>query len=361
MNRDVLVLREVVVKLTQLLAGQKLLVTQRGTRAYVATNPKTMKPERVNIPHIPDNTSPELILAIQGFIDHEVGHVLHTDWKWTKKAHERGDRFHSYWNIFEDTFIERKQMETFKGAGWNLAKLHEFFIAEISLPAFKTAEDKGDAATMFGVMIVPIARAWSGQKIFQEWLDKIDIWNHPQLKAKIDRIRPIQGKIVKIASSEDSYNLAEEISNLLKAQKKPEKPTPAPEPEEDEEEGDPNGGKGKTPEDEGEGPAEKPSAPQAKHKPEPKDDEPAGDDEDEGDDEAGTENNDDEGEDGKFEKGKGGKDPLTAIERRVLTARIDRGKDFADIAKRMKKPADEIEQVYDRAMTKLKTGFGEAA
>ena len=56
-NRDILVLRETVGKLTQLLAGQGLVVTQRGTQAYVRTDVKTLKSIRVNIPHIADNAS----------------------------------------------------------------------------------------------------------------------------------------------------------------------------------------------------------------------------------------------------------------------------------------------------------------
>lgn len=353
MNRDVLVLREVVVKLTQLLAGMSLQVTQRGMRAYVATCPKTLKPKRVNIPHIPDNASPELILAIQGFIDHEVGHILHTDFKWNKKAQDLGERIRGYWNLLEDTFIERKQVETFKGAGWNLAKLHEFFIREITAPALKLAEDKGDAASMFGILMVPIARAWSGQRIFQDYLDSINAWSNPAIKDKIDRMRPIQAKIPKLKSSEDCYNLALELADLLKAQKKPAPPPPKDdELDAEPEEGEPNGGKGETPEDEGEGPADDTinSPPEEKRKPEP------GDDEDDGDVGAGEDD-----EDGQFEKGSDGKDPLNDLERRVLTARIDHAKSFEDIARKAKRPADEIEQIYDKAITKLKNGFGEAA
>ncbi|AMB48382.1 sigma factor-like helix-turn-helix DNA-binding protein [Methylobacterium sp. AMS5] len=346
MNQEIAILREAVVTVTQLLAGKRLQVTQRGSRAYVATNPKTLKPERVNIPYIPDNATEGLILAIQGFIDHEVGHILHTDFKWNKKAQDEGEKMRSYWNIFEDTFIERKQIETFKGSGWNLKKLHEFFVAEITEPAFKMAEAKGDAATMFGIMMVPIARAWSGQTVFKDYLDAKGIWSHPALKGKIDRIRPIEAKVAGLASSKDCYDLAHELAELLKAPPAPKPPEPEPEPEEepDDEAGEPNGGKGNTPEDEGEGPAEDDTPPEKLDDP----------------DEKGSSGDDDE--DGRFDKkGDSDKDPLSKLERRVLTARIDRKKTWDDIARKAKLSADEVEQIYDRAMQKLKTGFGEAA
>ena len=81
MNPRVIELREVVTKLVPLLAGKGLRVTQIGSNAYVRTNLRTRKPELVNIPMIPDNAQDDFIQAIQGFIDHEIAHVLlgHTD------------------------------------------------------------------------------------------------------------------------------------------------------------------------------------------------------------------------------------------------------------------------------------------
>ncbi len=106
-----MILREVVVKITQLLAGMGLQVTQRGTKAFVGTNKRTHKPEVVNIPYLPDNASKELILAIQGFIDHEVAHILETDFSVHAAIDEVAKDYphlRAIWNTLEDTFIERQ-------------------------------------------------------------------------------------------------------------------------------------------------------------------------------------------------------------------------------------------------------------
>src|SRR5205085_9393784 len=100
-------------------------VTQQGTQAFVETDPKTNKPRRVNIPHIADNATESLIFAIQGFIDHEVSHILHTDF--TVPNGLPAHKF-SIWNIVEDTYIERAMAKRFPGAHYNLERLHEFFI-----------------------------------------------------------------------------------------------------------------------------------------------------------------------------------------------------------------------------------------
>src|ERR1700712_587471 len=104
-SRDVEILREVVVKVTKLLAGQSIQVTQRGAQAYARAD-KSGKPYLVNIPFIPDTATPGFLAAIQGFIDHEVGHILFTDWS-VQKTIGKDAKLHSCWNIIEDPFIER--------------------------------------------------------------------------------------------------------------------------------------------------------------------------------------------------------------------------------------------------------------
>ena len=75
MRKDIEIIRQAIVKVTQMLAGQKIKVTQQGADAFVTWD-KRGKPLRVNVPYLPDNASSDLIAAVQGFLDHEVAHIL---------------------------------------------------------------------------------------------------------------------------------------------------------------------------------------------------------------------------------------------------------------------------------------------
>lgn len=259
MNDEIRILREVVVKVTQLLAGKGLEVTQRGTQAFVATDPRTLKPKSVNIPFIPDNATKDLILAIQGFIDHEVGHVLETDWAVVLKAVKMKGNFHSLWNLAEDPFIERKMMKRFSGSGYNMERLHEFFIFDITTPALDKALAAEDWMRCFSVLMVPYARAWAGQRLFQQFVKEGDYLNHPEIGPMLRRIEHLAPEFAKVECSQDSLDLAIKLDEALKPPP-PAPPIPAPSapppPKEEEPENEPqdaNGGEGETPEDEGKG------------------------------------------------------------------------------------------------------------
>lgn len=230
MNREVAILREAVVKVTQLLTSSGLTVTQRGTTAYVKSNAKTHKPELVNIPFLPDNASDELIFAVQGFIDHEVGHILETDFSVTHEAAIKGREVHGFWNILEDTFIERKMGERFPGTPHNLDRMYDFFIRELTQPIVDKALAANDSKMLFRALIVPIMRAWAGQRRFKNYLDEKGFWTHPDLKPYLDRIEQFKDLVPKLRSSQDCLTLAEELNAVLNPAPPPTPPMPAPPP-----------------------------------------------------------------------------------------------------------------------------------
>lgn len=205
MNLEIAILREVVTKVTGLLAGRKIAVTQRGTQAFVEADPKTGKPKRVNIPYLPDNASEDLLVAVQGFIDHEIGHVLDTDFKVVAAAGKMGGVVHSMHNIVEDTFVERQMQKRFPGASWNLQRLHSFFTREITDKLI--AEAAGDPMRLYSALIVPAVRAWSGQQHFIDYMrDKWDLIEEP-----VARIGALKDEVPKVRNSQDSLDLALKI------------------------------------------------------------------------------------------------------------------------------------------------------
>lgn len=225
MNRDIIILREAITKVVQMLAGMGLRVTQRGSSAYVQTDPRTLKPTLVNIPFIPDNATDELIHAIQGFMDHEVAHILFTDWKAVIEANKTAklDQLH---NIVEDPFIERMMGIKFPGAAHNIHILHDFFIAKITQPALdeieaahKAGKLKGDAyeAARFSVLLVPLVRAWSGQFTFHDFMTKEGHYTSNKfVKLLVSKASAaLVARFPKVKDSWEALDLARELHAIL--------------------------------------------------------------------------------------------------------------------------------------------------
>lgn len=221
MNREIQDLREVITKLVPMLTGKGLKVTQRGSNAYVEANPKTNKPEVVNIPSIPDDAPSEFIEAVSGFIDHEVGHVLFTDWKLyggngvkIDKFSDEGKALVITHNLVEDTYVERMIVKTFPGSASNLERLHNHFLTKITAKAIKSAA--GDEKREFDFLMVPMIRALSGQEIFQKFMDDGGYWNQKYIKNMVMALSDEALERLKTAkSTEDTLFVAQEIHDIL--------------------------------------------------------------------------------------------------------------------------------------------------
>lgn len=220
MRKEIVELREVISKLVPMLVGRKIKVTQEGSKAYVVTDVVTRKPKRVNIPMVPDNAEPDFIAAVQGFIDHEVAHCLFTDWDELLRvvgdpnSSDYNEKLASLANIVEDTMIERRIVEVFPGARWNLERLHSHFIVKIAKPAL--ASVKGDPVKEFERLIVPMTRALAGHVAFEEFMDREGYWQHPVVDAVMRALGPENvARFKKIKSTAEAIELARELEKIL--------------------------------------------------------------------------------------------------------------------------------------------------
>ena len=226
MNQDIALMREVIVKVTQLLAGKGLVVTQRGASAYVE-NDKAGKPIRVNIPQIPDTATAELLMAIQGFIDHEVAHILFTEFTYKMKERRASAKLHGLWNMLEDPLIEKRMADKFPGSHYKLGRLHEFFLKKITEPHI--AEAKGDPKKEFEAIIVVMARALCGQKVFNDWMTGKGYWEHPLVKSLLDGLpKDIRARMTGMKNTRDAFAIAEVYHSVLCPPPPPAPPAPPP-------------------------------------------------------------------------------------------------------------------------------------
>lgn len=190
MRNDILELREVIKKLIPMLTKRNLQVTQNGSEAYVIADSITNEPKVVNIPAINDDATAEFISAIQGFLDHEVAHVLFTDFSINEDPRSPGrkasKRFHNMHNIVEDTMIERLIAEMFPGSGKNLHNVRNFYLTKVITPTLRMADEK----KKFSFLLVVLLRALAGHEEMQEYMDKGNYWKEPLVEKFVKMLKP---------------------------------------------------------------------------------------------------------------------------------------------------------------------------
>lgn len=207
MSKDIQIIRQSIGRVVNMLTNRAIKVTQRGTGAYVQYDKRTGDIELVNIPYLADDSTKEFVAAVQGFLDHEVGHVLHSNSKVLKKAVAAGQRVANLANIIEDVYVERKMAETFQGSGSNLETLRGFYLEKMARPKIDAALEAGDTETALGYTTVIAFRAWGGQKIAQDFM------RNPALQLLIkpvaDKLGPdLIARIGKCDSSQQCLDLA---------------------------------------------------------------------------------------------------------------------------------------------------------
>jgi nitric oxide reductase activation protein len=210
-NDRIFILRESVVKITQMLSGKGIRVTQQGVNAYVKVD-HNGTPVLVNLPYLPDNATEELCNAIQGFLDHEVAHILFTEFTLMGVANRSGGRQVGFLlNALEDPRIEKEMAKRFSGSAYNLANTGKFYLDKFVVPRVQEFASKGDSNGVVQSLMVPMIRAMSGQRVFEEFMK--DKW--ATVAVVHERIKDLQPQIEGATSTADCLELAKEISKRL--------------------------------------------------------------------------------------------------------------------------------------------------
>jgi len=209
-------LRDAIEMVVRMLANKGIKVTQSGIQAFVSYDKTTLEPERVNIPMISEKSSPELVIAIKGFVDHEVGHLLFTDPKIIKRAVE--EKVGNLHNIFEDTFIEAQMKKAFAGSTRNIDKTVEFAIKHFfqksfdeALKARQSNPEMSEAKFFIAGLVVPAIRAMAGQEAAMEFM--ADKWVH--IENVYAELKLLEPQIVGINSSLKALQMANTFRDIL--------------------------------------------------------------------------------------------------------------------------------------------------
>lgn len=229
MKKDISIIRDSITKVVTLLTRRSIKVTQRGSKAFVQYNARSGAIELVNIPYLPDDATDEFVAAVQGFLDHEVGHVLFTDPKIMPALSKESSKVKNLANAIEDVYIERKMVDAFSGSVGNLNSVRRFYLDKIAKPKIDAAVKSGDLNAAAGYAGLIQFRAWGGQKMAADFLK-----DHPECaalaKPMADKLGPeLIEKIKKANSSWECLELARAMKKKLEEKPPVEEPDSGPE------------------------------------------------------------------------------------------------------------------------------------
>ena len=214
---DVHVFRESVAKIVRALTDSNIKVRQEGMKAYVQYDAKGC-PDCVTLPSIPDNAPADLLNAIQGFLDHEVSHVLHTDFPFAAKRQMECKRNRDtlrpiLWNVVEDIFIERAMSARFTGSMVNIDNIQRYLTGKMLPEGYNEMKRKGASEANVRSYLLPAAlRAAAGQLPFVEFMK--DKWS--DMGYTEEGIKKLGSKMAKIKSTRESWDLVEELHAVIK-------------------------------------------------------------------------------------------------------------------------------------------------
>ena len=217
--KDIEIVRKSITTITKILSGRGVEVTQIGSEAFVRSNMITGEVVSINIPYIPDDASEELIYAINGFLDHEVAHVLFTNFKMAREI-ESPKLLKAIYNVLEDMRIEELMGNKFPGSKTNLLNVGRFVIDKKINILYEEMMNQGETEEIrfFECLFAPFFRSY-GQDVFAEYMN--DKWDKVQTIK--NKLVPVEEEIGKSNSTEDVVKLAKKILAILEDKKEEEK------------------------------------------------------------------------------------------------------------------------------------------
>ena len=139
----------------------------------------------IHLPSLPMDCEPELLALARSFVDHESGHIRHTDFS-VLKAENLDPVTFNLFNCLEDWRVEKKLSGIFPGCRKNLNWLIRRFFVEQAQPR---AGDDSPALAVLDYVLLTV-RAWDVNDVTPARQNAANIieQNFPSLKEALDAI-----------------------------------------------------------------------------------------------------------------------------------------------------------------------------
>ena len=202
------VLRQSIEPIANMLAGKNVKVAFD----YDTKFPQTIfdrKGITIKLPMLSDKTPASVLEALQGSVDHEVGHAI---WSADQVHLKIKDKLSMVmYNTVEDARIEREMRKLFRGSAFNLSRMartvvNEKFINHLRECAVKKPAMFKSMGTLFYL------QASEGVAVYQETIEKV-----PELAELVAKLKEGFGEhpMDKVQSVKDSYNFGDAIRKYL--------------------------------------------------------------------------------------------------------------------------------------------------
>ena len=162
-----------------------ILGDRYGVQVRIGGNEACTNGKVIHLPSLPMDCEPELLALARSFVDHESGHIRHTDFSVLKAANLDPVTFNLF-NCLEDWRVEKKLSGIFPGCRRNLNWLIRRFFVEQAQPR---AGDDSPALTVLDYVLLTV-RAWDVEEVNSARQNAASIMEQhfPGLKETLDAI-----------------------------------------------------------------------------------------------------------------------------------------------------------------------------
>ena len=162
-----------------------ILGDRYGVQVHIGGKEACTNGKVIQLPSLPMDCEPELLALTRAFIDHESGHIRHTDFSVLQAANLDPVTFNLF-NCLEDWRVEKKLSGIFPGCRRNLNWLIRRFFVEQAPPR---AGDDSPALAVLDYVLLTV-RAWNVDEVTPARQNAASIMEHhfPGLKEALDAI-----------------------------------------------------------------------------------------------------------------------------------------------------------------------------
>jgi len=173
-----------------------------GGRAYIDLENKV-----IVLPHMKGDALEHVAGMIDGFLDHECSHAIFTDGSLVIDT-AKGDRaLWNFWNVIEDSWVEREMGKRFIGCGQNLRRLNE--------AVMKQNREHWDSADGIQKLATAMAECWRGLSCPD------DFYGDPVVGDLLRALDPEVQAGYKITSTQGALDLARRILDKIQSMSPP--------------------------------------------------------------------------------------------------------------------------------------------
>lgn len=115
----------IIEKTAKILSGKNIPVSLEGFAPRVEYDAKTKQPKAIYLPAVPENAPHALIRGMEGYIDHECGHILHSNGDDICDS-TKSKLWHYVHNCIDDPLVNRRMSDMFSTSEKNIKAAYDF-------------------------------------------------------------------------------------------------------------------------------------------------------------------------------------------------------------------------------------------